>query len=188
MNCKTERAFFRKRPGGQRLFANPLWISGLFAILLMLAAVPAARALTYTVDRAAGSQLTAYLRAHRLPLVGAAVSRAADGATQVMLYGYVATQSGKRNAAKRVAKYFHNNSRLVVINRISVNPEIRKLARNRGGGETGTSAAPPSANSYTATPAGSSVSGETWEQVYQAIQRAGVHPAPDPGGAPGSAW
>lgn len=152
----------------------------IFLMSLLLAAVvsvaPRAMAQDYTLDRSASDALTDYLRTHRLPLVGASVSRAASGNVRVMLYGYVATRRGKRNAAHRVAVYFHHDSRVTIVNRISINPEIRKLGSN-GSAAPG----PPAAST------GSS-NGLTWDRVMREIQEYGIHPAPDPGSATSAPW
>lgn len=158
--------------------------SAAVALILMVAIggiVTSVVAQSYTVDRSASDALTSYLREHHLPLVGASVSKAGDGSTQVMLYGYVATQQGKRNAAARAAKYFKNDPSVALINRITVNPEIRDLGSN-------STAAAPDAGMYSA-PAGSSSTGAlTWDQVYREIQQGGIHPAPDPGDSSPSPW
>jgi|GEM_PF-5105432 len=112
---------------------------------VLQAIVGNAGAQSSNVDRPASEALTSYLREHHLPLVGASVSKGADGSTQVMLYGYVATEKGKQNAASRAAKYFHNDPRVVMINRIAVNPEIRNL----GSGSSGSNiAAAPDSGMY----------------------------------------
>lgn len=158
----------------------------LIAMLAIGGIVTDAAAQTYTVDRAASDALTSYLREHHLPLVGASVSKASDGSSQVMLYGYVATQQGKQNAVKRATKYFNNDPHVAVVNRITVNPEIRNL----GSASNSTSeAAAGTPDALIAAPAGSAPSGTlTWDQVYREIQQGGIHPAPDPGDSSPSAW
>ncbi|HTW87562.1 MAG TPA: hypothetical protein VMD75_06115 [Candidatus Binataceae bacterium] len=157
------------------------------ALIVMLAIGSIATdaiAQTYTVDRTASDALTSYLREHRLPLVGASVSKASDGSSQVMLYGYVATEQGKRNAAKRAEKYFNNDPHITMVNRITVNPEIREL----GSSSSEAAAGSPDAGMY-AAPAGSAPAGTlTWDQVYREIQQGGIHPAPDAGDGSSSAW
>jgi hypothetical protein len=156
----------------------------LIAMVAIGAVVRNSAAQSATVDRAASDALTAYLREHHLPLVGASVSKGGDGSTQVMLYGYVATEQGKHNAAARAATYFHNDPRIALVNRISVNPEIRNL------GSTSSGAAPgaPDAGTYSAPATSSSAGTLTWEQVYREIQQGGIHPAPDPGDSSSSPW
>jgi len=141
-----------------------------------------AAAQSYTVDQSTSQALTSYLREHHLPLVGASVAKAGDGSTRVMLYGYVATQQGKRNAAARAATYFKNDPRIALVNRITVNPEIRDL------GSSSAAAAAPESGGYSAPAASSSSGALTWDQVYREIQQGGIHPAPDPGGGSSSAW
>ncbi|MBF6568492.1 MAG: hypothetical protein IVW54_06410 [Candidatus Binataceae bacterium] len=145
---------------------------------VLAALVTSAQAQTTGVDRAASEQLTQYLRAHELPLVGASVSRAADGSEQVMLYGYVATNQGKQAAARRATKYFHNEPAITLINRIAVNPEIRDLGSRQ---RTATNNSEPPGG-YAVAPGLAPPSGPlTWDQVYHEIQLNGIHPAPDAG-------
>ena len=139
-----------------------------------------------TADRAASDALTTYLREHHLPLVGGSVSKTPDGGTQVMLYGYVATEKGKQNAAARAAKYFQNDSRVTLVNRIAVNPEIRNLGS--GSSPNTAEASPPDSGMYAAPPAASSMGALTWDQVYREIQAGGIHPAPDPADASSAPW
>jgi hypothetical protein len=147
------------------------------------AIVTTAAAQSYTVDHTASDALTNYLREHHLPLVGASVSKASDGSTQVMLYGYVATQKGKHDAATRASKYLKSDPHVTLINRIAVNPEIRNLGSASSGASSahrgGTHAAPATA---------SSTGTLSWEQVYREIQQGGIHPAPDPGDTSLSPW
>ncbi len=70
-------------------------------------------------------QLTYYLQGHRLPLVGAQVASAASGSHKVILYGYVATAHGKRDAADK-ARRFLNDPNAEIDNRIVVSPELRE--------------------------------------------------------------
>jgi hypothetical protein len=153
----------------------------LIVMLVIGGAVMNAAAQSYTVDQSTSQALTSYLREHHLPLVGASVAKAGDGSTRVMLYGYVATQQGKRNAAARAATYFKNAPRIALVNRIAVNPEIRDLGSSSAAGA-------PDAGTYSAPAASSSSGALTWEQVYREIQQGGIHPAPDPGGGSSSAW
>jgi opacity protein-like surface antigen len=157
---------------------------GIVGLILFIAAASAASA---QVDSAASQDLTAYLRAHRFPLVGASVTHAGSGATQVILYGYVASDQGKQNANARVAEYYHSDPSVMVLNRISVNPEIRNLSDTGSSGvaaENTTANAGPGTGLSSGQPAYSGAGlgpDETqWENVYKSIQKYGIHPAPDP--------
>ena len=92
---------------------------------LCLAAQIPASAQTSTVDTATSQRLTDYLRKHRLPLVGAQITRDDSGGTQVMLYGYVATSFGKSDAETKTRKFMKPGAQIV--NRIEIRPEILHL-------------------------------------------------------------
>jgi hypothetical protein len=165
-------------------------LAGAFAMLLVMAMLTMpprhAAAQGANVDRAASDALTAYLREHHLPLVGGSVSRIPGGGTQVMLYGYVATEKGKQNAAARAASYFKNDANVTVVNRIAVNPEIRNLGSSPAANTAETAA--PDSGIY-AIPAGGSAMGPvTFEQIYREIQAGGIHPAPDPADTSSAPW
>ncbi len=96
----------------------------LAAALVSLAQIPA-RAQSSTVDTATSRRLTDYLRKHRLPLVGAQITRGDDGGTQVMLFGYVATSFGKGDAEAKTRKFMKPGAQ--IINRIEIRPEILHL-------------------------------------------------------------
>src|ERR1700688_1059577 len=81
-------------------------ILALAAILIAFAGPPArSQSGTSGVDTATSQRLTDYLRKHRLPLVGAQITRDAAGGTQVMLFGYVATSYGRSDAEARTRKF-----------------------------------------------------------------------------------
>jgi hypothetical protein len=67
--------------------------------------------------------LTHYLKTHRLPLVGAQVSRDESGHRQVLLYGFVATPFGKTDAENK-ARAVLNDPEIVVLNHIKIRPEL----------------------------------------------------------------
>ena len=83
----------------------------------------------YTNDTAQSGTLTSYLQSHRLPLVGAQVLTNNSGDQQIILYGFVASDFGKQDAADRARQYLHNPN-APVVNRIAVRPE---LASGNGG-------------------------------------------------------
>ena len=76
-----------------------------------------------TVDQAQSQALTAYLKDHRLPLVGAQVLAASDGERQVILFGYVASGYGKQDAENK-AHAFIKDASVTVANRITIQPEL----------------------------------------------------------------
>src|SRR5882672_4366876 len=55
----------------------------------------------YTNDTAQSGTLTSYLQSHRLPLVGAQVLTNGGGNRQIILYGFVASDFGKQDAADK---------------------------------------------------------------------------------------
>ena len=95
-------------------------ISAALAVALISAAQIPAAAQTNTVDTTASQRLTDYLRKHKLPLVGAQITRDDSGGTQVMLYGYVATSFGKSDAETKARKFLKSGAQIV--NRIQIRP------------------------------------------------------------------
>ncbi len=142
------------------------------AVAALLAGAVLANAQGRTVDRGASDALTSYLREHQLPLVGAQVSRRADGSREVVLYGFVATDFGKGDAESKARQYLQD-PKAVMLDRIRVNPEIAHLQPQAG---------PASAQG---SPAASP--GDEWEDVMRHIYQNGALPPPSPGagGFPG---
>jgi hypothetical protein len=104
----------------------------------------------YTNDTAKSGTLTSYLQGHRLPLVGAQVLTDSSGDQQIILYGFVATEFGKQDAADKARRYLHNPD-APVINRIAVRPELASGANGStagaSGGASGNSSADASGSS-----------------------------------------
>src|SRR6516225_9058923 len=73
----------------------------LFWIAALLISAGPTVAQSYKVDAADSHSLTAYLSQHRLPLVGAHVLADAAGNRRIVLYGFVATEFGKDDAARK---------------------------------------------------------------------------------------
>ncbi len=67
--------------------------------------------------------LTNYLHDHRLPLVGAQVMSDQGGVRQLVLYGFVATASGKQDAVVK-SRGFLKDAGIQVTNRVKVRPEL----------------------------------------------------------------
>ena len=82
----------------------------------------------YTASPSESQALTEYLKQRKLPLVGAQVLRNAEGRRIVVLYGFVGSDFGKADAAKKAGLFLHNAT-VEVDNRINVRPEL--LASNR---------------------------------------------------------
>ena len=77
----------------------------------------------YTADKAGSEALTAYLKHHRLPLVGAQVLSSLDGDRAVVLYGYEGSDFGKQDATIQTQLYLAD-SKVAIDNRIKVKPEL----------------------------------------------------------------
>ena len=134
---------------------------------IALRATPAALAGEYAVDKAQSEALTAYLREHRLPLVGAQVLKSADGGERLLLYGFVATDRGRSDAQQKALAYLQVSG-IPVDNRIAVRPEIATMKRQAAGGES---------SQPSPTPAGVSL-----DQVLDDIAHYGIKAAPGQGG------
>jgi hypothetical protein len=76
-------------------------------------------------DSAQSTRLTDYLHAHRLPLVGAQVLNS-DSGRSVLLYGYTATDFGKRDAASKARRFLRDDS-VAVDNHIMIRPELASM-------------------------------------------------------------
>jgi hypothetical protein len=81
---------------------------------------------SYKPEAKSSQDLTVYLRQHRLPLVGAQVLKDAAGDQRVVLYGFVATDFGKNDAARKARAYL-KSSDIEIDNRIEVRPEIARM-------------------------------------------------------------
>jgi hypothetical protein len=134
-------------------------------MLCMLCAIGTAAAQSRNVDTAASDKLTKYLHKNRLPMVGAQISHTSAG-RQLMLYGFVATDFGKGDAAAKSQRYLHDPA-IAVINNIRVNPEVRHLKHppsDEGSMDSG--AAPPRAD---------------WENTFDnTLHSGGANPSNDP--------
>lgn len=116
-----------------------------------------------TVDQTQSQALTDYLKDHRLPLVGAQVLAAPDGARQVILFGYVATGYGKQDAENKANAYM-KDATVTVVNRITIQPELAS---------SGSRTAP-------AAGGGSSSSGSTYDPALGNAQQYQQQSAQDP--------
>jgi hypothetical protein len=149
----------RRSPSVKRLdLILALWTA-------LIIAARATLAQSYKVDAADSQSLTTYLRQHRLPLVGAQVLADGAGNRRIVLYGFVATDFGKNDAASKALAYVENGAPArtpapEVDNRIEIRPEIARMK---------THAAPASA---------ADTSNESLDQVLDDIDRYGVTMAP----------
>ncbi len=107
---------------GVRLLAKFFLIAWL-AVAMTYMPVMAAEA--PVPDTAESARLTDYLHAHRLPLVGAQVLDS-DNGRSVLLYGYTATDFGKRDAANKARRFLRDSS-VAVDNHILVRPELLSM-------------------------------------------------------------
>jgi hypothetical protein len=97
-----------------------------YAAVLLVAITFAAAAHAQTsssADTDASKKLTSYFHTHRLPMVGAQVSNS-DSGRQVVLYGFVASDFGKRDAETKARHFMHGP--ISIVNRIVVDPSVRK--------------------------------------------------------------
>ena len=157
-------------------------------IVLAIAATPAVvRGQDFTLDNTASEALTNYLRQNRLPLVGAQIGKASTGARRLVLYGYVATQTGKSDAESKAIAYL-GAPRPDVVDRIVIQPEIANMKSGGHAGTSGSGGGSPdnSPSGDVADYAGTAGSGpggafpaESIDQVLQDIQRYGVKGAPE---------
>jgi hypothetical protein len=77
----------------------------------------------YRADQGESQALTHYLKAHRLPLVGAQVLDGSGGKRAVVLYGFVGTDFGKSDAAAKAQRFLADPS-VAVDNRINIRPQL----------------------------------------------------------------
>ena len=138
-----------------------IWIAAL------LIGAGATFAQSYKVYSADSQYLTAYLRQHRLPLVGAQVLGDVAGNRRIVLYGFVATEFGKNDAAREALAYIESRARAgtsapQVENRIEIRPEIARMKTQ--------------ATTATAADSGN----ESLDQVLDDISRFGVTTMPEP--------
>ncbi len=163
-------------------------VASVIAIALVTTPLPAI-AQTFTVDGSASESLTNYLRQNRLPLVGAQIGTAPTGARRLVLYGYVATQTGKSDAQSKAVAYMGSPSPDVV-NRIVIKPDIANMRAGGQAGQAGSAGGSAdnsqtgSANDYAGATTAGAFPGESIDQVMRDIQRYGIQSPPDDVGGP----
>ncbi len=116
-------------------------------LITALVYLPVAQAETPIADSEQSARLTDYLHAHRLPLVGAQVLNSQSGPS-VMLYGYTATDFGKRDAETKTRRFL-KDSDIAISNHIRVRPELLSMkAPSRSSAAAGIEAPPPDVSAY----------------------------------------
>jgi hypothetical protein len=128
-------------------------------LAVALTYTPAMAAEGQVADTAESSRLTDYLHAHRLPLVGAQVLNS-EGGRSVLLYGYTATDFGKRDAATKTRRFLRDSS-VAVDNHILVRPELMSMK------STAPAVAPPPSSGGTESPDVNAYKNEQQEDAQQ---------------------
>jgi hypothetical protein len=126
------------------LSVKRLLLLAFVSIIASLIGAGTTLAQSYKVDAADSNSLTTYLRQHRLPLVGAQVLSDAAGNRRIVLYGFVATEFGKNDAAAQALAFIQNGAQAVttppqVENRIEIRPEIARMKPQAGTAAAGNS-------------------------------------------------
>ncbi|HVC45050.1 MAG TPA: hypothetical protein VND20_09555 [Candidatus Binataceae bacterium] len=142
------------------------------------AQVLAAGAQNYTVDAAASTSLTDYFKRNRLPLVGAQVGKDPAGDRRVVLYGYVATPQGQRDAEQK-ATAFLGAPAPQIVDRIVLQPEIANMPNGGASGPGGSGAATVGSAGDYAGAGAAGTGGVSFDQIIDAIGRYGVKSPPD---------
>jgi hypothetical protein len=120
----------------------------------------------YWDDRAQSTALTGYLDKNRLPMVGARVFTNSSGNRRVILYGFVATDFGKQDAAVKTRRYMGDPA-LPVVNRIIVRPELLSRPQSANASPSPSPSVPSSSDSYSDTELGSVQSYQSQGQQAQ---------------------
>ncbi len=124
----------------------------------------------YTPVESESQALTEYLKQRKLPLVGAQVLRGTSGRRKVVLYGFVGSDFGKTDAAKKTHSFLHDPDALVD-NRINIRPEL--LASNQPATAPGTSSypvPPPASNAGSSESSSPDASKYPGPESYKAQQ------------------
>ncbi|MGO9062068.1 MAG: hypothetical protein ACLQU2_32575 [Candidatus Binataceae bacterium] len=98
----------------------------IFLAVVFLAGAGMSNCAAAEPDDSVPDPLSEFLHAHRLPLVEARTITDADGERSLLLYGYVATDLGKRDAEDQ-ARDFMDDPDIKITNRIVVRPELLTL-------------------------------------------------------------
>jgi hypothetical protein len=141
-----------------------------FAVCLA-ATCSTADAQNYQVDEYGSKRVTHYLHHHDLPLVGAQILDNNDGSRELHLYGFVATQYGRRDAEEKAMKYLGDPT-IKVVNAIQINTAIENMRPLPPG-------LPAAANTPVQQPANSN---SQWDKAMDNILKNGAQPLPQPSG------
>jgi hypothetical protein len=82
-----------------------------------------------TRDSELADRITKYLNDHCLPLVRASITREPDGAPGILLYGFVASDSGKRNAEAEAAALLADSG-IEITDVILIRPQLASTSPN----------------------------------------------------------
>jgi hypothetical protein len=141
-----------------------------------------ARAQTTDVDQTTSEALTAYLKQHRLPLVGAQVIKDNSGGRRLVLYGFVATDEGKIDAEQKAIGYL-GTPVPTVDDRLLVKPELATMTSPQPSDQSGqsdTGEAQPAEPDQRAQQNGGAApaSGISFDSLYRQIQQYGIKSPP----------
>lgn len=144
-----------------------------------------ARAQAADVDQATSEALTAYLKQHRLPLVGAQVIKDNGGGRRLVLYGFVATDEGKIDAEQKAIGYL-GTPVPVVDDRLLVKPELATMTAPQPSDQSGQSGQSDTGEAQPAEPdqqaqqngGAAPASGISFDSLYRQIQQYGIKSPP----------
>ncbi|HUO04329.1 MAG TPA: hypothetical protein VMU16_03930 [Candidatus Binataceae bacterium] len=129
------------------------------------------------IDSSQSNALTDYLKNHHLPLVKAQVVNSPSAGTQVILFGFVASDFGKSDAEHRTRVYL-KDSALVVDNRIKVSPALWQ--GNQSGAPTGSNPPTDSSDPYASSAAIQDYQNTPGVDAYMAQQSPQYSSGPPP--------
>ena len=136
---------------------------------------------TADVDQTTSEALTAYLKQHRLPLVGAQVIKDTSGGRRVVLYGFVATDKGKVDAEQKAIGYL-GTPVPTVDDRLVVKPELATMTGPQPpdqSGQVDQGEPQQSEQEYQADQNGGAPgSSISFDSLYQQIQQYGIKSPP----------
>jgi len=108
---------------------------------LVLSTIGLGNALAADAGDGSMDTLAAYLHGHRMPLVEARMITDERGERSLLLYGFVATPYGKRDAEDQ-ARDFLDDPDVAIVNRIKVKPELLTLGTATDNSNAGTEEQP----------------------------------------------
>jgi hypothetical protein len=131
------------------------------------------------VDQATCQALTAYLKEHRLPLVGAQVIKDNSGGRRLVLYGFVATDEGKIDAEQKAIGYL-GTPVPTVDDRLLVKPELVTMTAPQPSDQSDQGEPQPAEPDEQAQQNGGAApaSGIIFDSLYRQIQQYGIKNPP----------